>query len=78
MDIGILEQAEFPPVTMDDWSKLVSKVLKGADFETALVTKTADAIAIQPLAIRRPHASPLSRAVPEMKWAISQRIDDPD
>ena len=50
MDIGILEQVDFPPVTMDDWSKLVSKVLKGADFETSLVTRTADSIAIQPLA----------------------------
>ncbi len=39
----------FEPPSRDQWTKLVEKVLKGADFEKRLVSKTADGLRIEPL-----------------------------
>ena len=39
----------FPPATRERWLGLVDGVLKGAEFEKRLVSKTADGIRIEPL-----------------------------
>ena len=41
--------AEFEPPTREAWLTLVEKVLKGADFDKRLVSRTADGLALQPL-----------------------------
>ena len=43
---------EFEPPAREAWLALVDKVLKGADFEKRLVSRTADGIAVQPLYTR--------------------------
>ena len=77
MDAQILDQTDFPSVTMEDWAKLVGKVLKGADFDQALVTRTSDNIKIQPLSMRHKLARPLGRQNPTAPWTRVQRLDDP-
>ncbi len=44
--------AEFPAATHDAWMALVAKVLKGADFNKRLVTRTLDGLSINPLYTR--------------------------
>jgi len=44
--------AEFEPPPREAWLALVSKVLKGGDFEKRLVSRAADGLAIQPLYTR--------------------------
>ncbi len=41
--------ADFPAATDVQWRGLVDKILKGADFDKRLVSKTADGLAIRPL-----------------------------
>ena len=56
---------DFDPPTRDAWMTLVQKVLKGADFDKRLVSRTADGLAIQPLYTRSdevPGASAVGRA----------------
>ena len=43
---------DFEPPSREAWLSLVQKVLKGADFEKRLVSRSADGIAIQPLYTR--------------------------
>lgn len=82
-DIELLS-ADFAPASRETWRKLVDKVLKGADFEKRLVSRTADGIAVQPLYVRgdRPQAGaralPVASASPG-QWDIRQRhaIADP-
>lgn len=68
--------SEFPPAGESDWRKRVDAVLKGADFEKRLFSRTMDGIAVAPLysgadgtAVRRPEQTP---------WTVMQRIDHPD
>jgi methylmalonyl-CoA mutase len=68
--------AEFPSVSESDWRKRVEAVLKGADFEKKLYSRTADGIAVAPLyssgpamQVRRPEQTP---------WTVMQRADHPD
>ena len=42
----------FEPPTREAWLELVDKVLKGGDFEKRLVARTADGLAMPPLATR--------------------------
>jgi methylmalonyl-CoA mutase len=70
--------AEFPPATREQWRKLVEDVLKGAPFETRLLTKTYDALAIEPLYGRRATAQPIASRAPAAPWSIMQRLDHPD
>ena len=44
--------AAFAAPSREAWLKLVDKVLKGGDFEKRLVSRTADGLAIAPLATR--------------------------
>ena len=41
--------SEFPAATREGWSALVDKVLKGADFEKKLVSRSYDGIRLEPL-----------------------------
>ncbi|HEY7664892.1 MAG TPA: methylmalonyl-CoA mutase family protein [Xanthobacteraceae bacterium] len=69
--------AEFPAATREQWRKLVESVLKGAPFETTLVAKTYDGLAIDPLYARSPQAQPVVGRVPGTAWSLTQRIDHP-
>lgn len=76
-DAGSLPLAsEFPAANENAWRKRVDAVLKGADFEKRLFSRTMDGIAIAPLytggdstAVRRPEQTP---------WTVMQRVDHPD
>lgn len=68
----------FPPATRDDWMKLVDKVLKGADFEKKLVSRTYDGIRIEPLYAKADGKVPLAGRAPGAPWTILQRVDHPD
>src|SRR4029450_10047086 len=70
--------AEFPPATREQWRKLVEDVLKGAPLETRLVTKTYDALAIEPLYAPRAAAQPIASRAAAAPWSIMQRLDHPD
>ncbi|HTN95535.1 MAG TPA: methylmalonyl-CoA mutase subunit beta [Nordella sp.] len=68
--------AVFPAASESDWRKRVDAVLKGADFEQRLFSRTMDGIAIAPLytsgeatQVRRPEQTP---------WTVMQRADHPD
>ncbi len=39
---------EFPPVSTEQWEEVITKDLKGADYEKRLVWKTAEGIAVRP------------------------------
>ena len=52
--------AEFEPASREAWLALVRKVLKGADFDKRLVSRTRDGLTIQPLYTR---ADAVDRAV---------------
>ena len=58
---------DFVPPTRDAWMTLVQKVLKGADFEKRLVSRTADGLAVQPL-YTRADAVPGASAVGRAHW----------
>jgi methylmalonyl-CoA mutase len=49
-DLGLIP--EFEPATRAAWLGLIAKVLKGADFEKRLVSRTADGLTLQPLYTR--------------------------
>lgn len=83
----------FPPAEEARWRSLVDKVLKGADFERRLVSRTADAIPIAPLYARpaaagladpgEPGAAPFTRGshpalTGAQGWIISQVYADED
>lgn len=71
--------AGFPTATREAWLKAVERVLKGADFDATLVTRTRDGIAVPPLVAPAPGTPAdaiLSR--PAAPWTIFQRVDHPD
>jgi methylmalonyl-CoA mutase len=68
----------FPPADEARWRAAVDKVLKGADFEAKLVSRTLDGIAIQPLEPRRANAAPVTGAQAGQPWRIAARVDHPD
>ena len=73
---------EFEPPAREAWLALVAKVLKGADFEKRLVSRTADGLAIQPL-YTRPDAVVGAGAVVRTAyfpggWDIRQRHAEAD
>lgn len=67
--------SEFPAATREDWLKLVESVLKGAPFEKKLVSRTYDAIAIQPLYARAENAKRVAGRPDGAPWSVLQRID---
>ncbi|WP_114949048.1 methylmalonyl-CoA mutase subunit beta [Microvirga calopogonii] len=69
--------ADFQQATREQWLRLVEGVLKGADFEKKLVSRSHDGIAIQPLYPKAERSTPVVREQPG-RWLVSQRIDHPD
>jgi methylmalonyl-CoA mutase len=69
--------AEFPAATRERWLALVEGVLKGAEFEKRLVSRTYDGIRIEPLYPKAEGAAPILRAE-RGPWRVSQRLDHPD
>jgi methylmalonyl-CoA mutase len=69
--------ADFPQATREQWLKLVEGVLKGADFQKKLVSRSHDGIAIQPLYPKAEGAAPIAREQAG-RWRVSQRVDHPD
>ncbi len=69
--------SDFTAPARADWLQLVEKVLKGADFDRRLVSRTADGIAVQPLYTREdalPGAVPVVRTHQDpLGWEIRQR-----
>lgn len=74
----MISDAEFPLVDRAQWLALAQKALAGAAFEDALVSRTDDGIAIEPLYGRSSNAIALSRRNARLPWLVVQRIDDPD
>lgn len=70
--------SEFPAATREQWRKLVEDVLKGAPFEGRLVSRTYDALAVEPLYGRKPRAQPIASRAPAAPWSLIQRVDHPD
>src|SRR4051794_20416511 len=67
--------AEFPAATREQWLALVENVLKGADFEKKLVSRTYDGLRIEPL-YPKADGAVTGRAGPG-RWRIAQRVDHP-
>ncbi|MBB4568362.1 methylmalonyl-CoA mutase family protein [Rhizobium leucaenae] len=78
MNIDSLDPNVFAPTNREAWLKLVDRALKGADFQEALVSRTDDGIAIEPLYARRSDAAPLARRHTDRPWIVNQRMDDPN
>jgi methylmalonyl-CoA mutase len=78
MNIDSLDPGIFSQTDRKGWLKLVERALKGKDFQEALVSRTDDGIAIEPLYQRRRDGVPLSRQRPDLPWTLTQRVDDPD
>jgi methylmalonyl-CoA mutase len=69
--------SDFPQATREQWLKLVEGVLKGADFQKKLVSRSHDGIAIQPLYATAEGTAPIAREQAG-RWRVSQRVDHPD
>src|SRR3982750_1054366 len=68
--------ADFPPATREQWLKLVETVLKGADFERKLVSRTYDGLRVEPL---YPKADGVvTRRAESGRWRVAQRVDHPE
>ncbi len=66
----------FEPADRARWLGLVEGVLKGADFEKRLVSRTADGLRIEPLyGPADPTPQPVREPGP---WRIAQRVDHPE
>jgi len=82
--------AEFPPVSYDDWRKLVEAELKGAPFDKKMFTATYEGITLKPIYCRAdvanlPHVNSLPGFAPFVRgasasgyvkesWDVSQEI----
>ena len=82
--------SEFPPVSYQEWRKVVDKFLKGAPFEKRLITKTYEEIDLQPMYRREdiaglPHLDSLPGFVPYLRgtsplgyvtqsWDVAQEL----
>ncbi|MGO4572859.1 methylmalonyl-CoA mutase family protein [Microvirga sp. 2TAF3] len=69
--------ADFPKATREQWLRQVEGVLKGADFQKKLVSRTYDGLEIQPLYPKAEGAQRIARAEAG-PWRVSQRVDHPD
>ncbi len=69
--------ADFPQATCEQWLKLVEGVLKGADFDNRLASRSHDGIAVQPLYPKAGSSAPIAREQAG-RWRVSQRVDHPD
>jgi len=70
--------SEFLAATREQWRGLVDKVLKGADFEKALVTRSHGGLRIEPLYDQAAGDAPRALRARTGPWGITQRVDHPD
>jgi methylmalonyl-CoA mutase len=68
--------ADFPAATREQWRALVEGVLKGADFEKKLVSRSYDGIRVEPLYSKAEDAA--LGSVRNGPWRVVQRVDHPD
>jgi methylmalonyl-CoA mutase len=68
----------FAAAGRDDWMALVTKALKGADFNRRLVARTADGLAIEPIYNRRADAAVIAGMAAARPWEVTVRVDHPD
>ncbi|MCZ8258713.1 MAG: methylmalonyl-CoA mutase family protein [Beijerinckiaceae bacterium] len=68
----------FAPTSEADWRKAVEQVLKGAEFEKVMVSRTADGLPLLPLHPRRKDVGAIAGQRGAERWRISARIADPD
>ena len=73
----LLAETGFAPQGREQWRALAEKALNGASFDAALTSRTDDGIVVQPL-YERAAARPCPRVDPASRWAVVQRVDDPD
>ncbi|HEY9057447.1 MAG TPA: methylmalonyl-CoA mutase family protein [Aurantimonas sp.] len=71
-----IDKIDFPETSEAEWRSLVEKGLKGRDFGS-LAARAEDGFSYGPLHERRRDASPLARSA-DGRWAVLQRVDDPD
>ena len=64
------QDSSFEPRSLSDWRASVDQLLRGADFDKALVSRTLDDIEIQPLYRQMPDAPFYGRG--HRTWAIQQ------
>lgn len=69
--------SEFPAATSEAWRGLVDRVLKGADFDKKLVSRTYDGLRIEPLYQKATPAGLIGRSQPG-PWRVAARLDHPD
>jgi len=70
--------AEFPSATRDDWLKLTSAVLKGAAYDSRLVTRSYDGLMLDALPPRAENSEPVEARAAGAPWRIAVRADHPD
>jgi methylmalonyl-CoA mutase len=79
MDAGaVFRNADFPAFDRVRWRELAEKALAGAGFEDSLTSRTDDGLRIEPIYERTRGAQRAPRSAPDLRWAITQRVDDPD
>ena len=69
--------SEFSQPTRDNWLALVDRVLKGDEFDSKLVFRTADGLRVEPLYPKAEGAVLTGRA-DAGPWRVVQRVDHPD
>ncbi len=66
---------DFPTPSAEAWRSAVDRVLKGADFEKKLVSRSADGIRIEPLYGAAAGARALRAEA--VRWHVAARLDHP-
>lgn len=76
--MAIETKTAFPESSCAAWRREAEASLKGADFETALRSRTADNLSIEPLYERARNRVPLPRPNAATPWTLVQRMDHID
>ncbi|MFN3688357.1 methylmalonyl-CoA mutase family protein [Salinarimonas sp.] len=76
IDVSALA-ADFPPAERADWLALVEGVLKGADFERKLVSRSYDGLRVEPL-YEAAEVAPRPGRAAHGPWRVAARLDHPD
>lgn len=78
MDASIISNAGFDAAGREDWIARVSRALAGATYDDAMISRSDDGIAIDPLRERLANRPDIGRAGESAGWAVIQRVDDRD
>lgn len=78
MDQPALDLDSFPPATRADWLALVEGVLKGAPYDTRMLTRTPDGFSLDALPERRRDAAPIAGRAAGAPWKVIARLDHDD